>query len=194
MSKSTNLSKNNYKILIAIILIFSITVVFFVLYPTLSKSVSIPSQPEQQENELPELNKDQSTLSSEKISTGTKQTQLTQEEPTQTESEQTQSKQFSRYSNVKITFTSSTNLCQKNNSCYSPSKLIIKRGTTVGWTNADTKEHTVTSGIIKEGPDGLFNSGIIYSGDGFEHKFDVTGNFPYYCTIYPWMKGRITVE
>ena len=49
---------------------------------------------------------------------------------------------------------------------------------TVVWKNADTVEHTVTSGTPKEGPDGLFESGNIEAGDWFSYKFTEVGKYP----------------
>ena len=64
---------------------------------------------------------------------------------------------------------------------------------TVVWKNADTVEHTVTSGTPKEGQDGLFDSGNIPAGDRFSYKFTEVGKYPYYCTLHPWRTGLVDV-
>ena len=106
----------------------------------------------------------------------------------------TQQKTKSSTAEVTISFGASTDVCKMNNSCYSPSKLMISQGTIVVWYNKDSKEHTVTSGPEQGQRDGLFNSGLIRSGDNFSFKFDKTGDYQYHCMIYPWMKGKVTVQ
>jgi len=77
--------------------------------------------------------------------------------------------------------------------CYTPSILQIKVGDTVTWNNADTAAHTVTSGKDATS-DGLFDSGMITVGSSFNHKFDKTGTYDYYCMVHPWMKGQVIVS
>ena len=64
---------------------------------------------------------------------------------------------------------------------------------TVVWKNADTVEHTVTSGTPENGPDGVFDSGNLPAGDRFSYKFEEVGEFPYYCTLHPWRTGLVDV-
>lgn len=64
---------------------------------------------------------------------------------------------------------------------------------TVVWKNADTVEHTVTSGTPQEGPDGVFDSGNLPPGNKFSIKFEEVGEFPYYCTLHPWRAGLVDV-
>ena len=55
--------------------------------------------------------------------------------------------------------------------------------------------HTVTLGIVENSiptPDGGFDSGIMNPGDSFPFDFDKAGEYPYCCTIYPWMTGGFT--
>ncbi|MFB5647226.1 MAG: plastocyanin/azurin family copper-binding protein, partial [Candidatus Nitrosomaritimum yanchengensis] len=54
--------------------------------------------------------------------------------------------------------------------------------------------HTVTSGNIIEGPDGLFDSGLIKAGETFSFKFEKTGEYGYFCMIHPWANGSVTVS
>jgi plastocyanin len=61
-------------------------------------------------------------------------------------------------------------------------------GETVTVTNEDAVGHTWTA----EG--GEFDSGIIAGGESFEHTFDESGEFEYFCSIHPQMTGTITVE
>ena len=84
--------------------------------------------------------------------------------------------------------------CEETNECYIPSLLTIGTGTTVTWENIDTAAHLATSGTPTDGPDGLFDSGMIMAGGTFEHEFSDTGEFQYYCIVHPWMIGTVTVE
>lgn len=72
---------------------------------------------------------------------------------------------------------------------YSINELMVPLGTTVTWTNNDPGvPHTVTAA------DGLFDSGILATGDTFSYTFNQVGQFNYLCTPHPWMKARILVE
>ena len=64
---------------------------------------------------------------------------------------------------------------------------------TIFWRNGDTSPHTVTSGIPLDGPDGIFDSGMIDPGGFFVQTFTEVGNFPYYCTLHPWRTGLVSV-
>ncbi|MDX1440987.1 MAG: hypothetical protein R3237_00830 [Nitrosopumilaceae archaeon] len=64
---------------------------------------------------------------------------------------------------------------------------------TVVWKNADTVEHTITSGSPKTGPDGIFESGDIESGEWFSYQFDKVGKYSYYCSLHPWRTGLVDV-
>ena len=70
-------------------------------------------------------------------------------------------------------------------------EIIVKD--TVVWKNADTVEHTVTSGTPQKDPDGIFDSGNISSGDWFSYQFTEIGQYPYYCTLHPWRTGLVDV-
>jgi len=63
----------------------------------------------------------------------------------------------------------------------------IPVGTTVTWTNEGGVIHTTTS------TEGLWDSGIMSSGDEFSHTFDTAGTFTYICTLHPVMIGTIVV-
>jgi len=72
--------------------------------------------------------------------------------------------------------------------------IDIILGDTVVWQNADTAKHTVTSGTVEDGPDGLFgDSKFISPGQSYEFTFTQVGQFPYYCLIHPWMTGTVFV-
>lgn len=76
---------------------------------------------------------------------------------------------------------------------FDPEEISVKAGTTVEWINQDSVAHTVTSGDPNAGPTTTFDSGLIKAGATFQHKFDSVGTNPYYCTVHPWMTGKVTV-
>ena len=81
--------------------------------------------------------------------------------------------------------------CEKTESCYSSSGLIVKVGETVSWKNNGNKPHSIVSGSAEIGDYGWFNSGVIIPGKSFSHKFSEPGQFFYYCQTHPWMKGIV---
>lgn len=84
--------------------------------------------------------------------------------------------------------------CEVTNECYLPSSLEIRVGDTVVWSNDDTAAHTVTSGTLTDGIDGVFDSGLFMSGNTFEFTFDESGVYPYFCMVHPWMIGEIVAS
>ncbi|MDE1762618.1 MAG: cupredoxin domain-containing protein [Thaumarchaeota archaeon] len=76
---------------------------------------------------------------------------------------------------------------------FDPASDSVKVGTTVIWTNQDSVSHTVTSGDPSAGPSGTFDSGLIKPGDTFKHTFTAAGTTSYFCTVHPWMTGKIIV-
>jgi plastocyanin len=82
-----------------------------------------------------------------------------------------------------------------NGQFYEPNNVETTVGSMVTWVNDDTAPHTVTSGIVENNrptPDGSFDSGIMNPGDSFPFVFDKAGEYPYYCTIQPWMTCKVT--
>ncbi len=73
--------------------------------------------------------------------------------------------------------------------------LTTSKGTTVTWTNGDSTLHTVTSGSPDAGKPGTeFDSSYLAAGKTFQHTFNTAGTFDYYCTLHPFMKGKIVVN
>lgn len=71
---------------------------------------------------------------------------------------------------------------------YDPADLVIKKGTTVVWTNKDKTVHTVSS------TKSVFDSGVIQPGDKFSHTFDKPGSFLYNCSINTSMSAEVLVQ
>ncbi len=79
------------------------------------------------------------------------------------------------------------------NTSFEPNAITVHVGTVVTWTNNDSIQHTVTSGIPNS-PSGLFDSGTLNPGQGFSFTFTSVGTFPYYCRIHgAAMTGTVTV-
>jgi len=83
--------------------------------------------------------------------------------------------------------------CAESGTCFLQSEVIISVGESVIWHNDSGVIHTVTSGNTEDGPDGVFDSNIIISGDTFTHTFTETGKYEYFCSIHPWMTGIVIV-
>src|SRR5215204_6054296 len=84
-----------------------------------------------------------------------------------------------------------------NEEFYAPDVARITVGSMITWKNDDTTSHTVTSGTVRNNtptPDGMFDSGILNAGDSFPFLFDKAGEYPYYCTIHPWMTAKVTAS
>lgn len=73
---------------------------------------------------------------------------------------------------------------------FNPKTITVKKGTTVTWTNQDAVGHTVTAdagSVIN------FSSPNLNQGDKYQFTFNSVGNFSYYCSPHPNMKGQIIV-
>ncbi|MBI2643537.1 MAG: cupredoxin domain-containing protein, partial [Nitrosarchaeum sp.] len=80
--------------------------------------------------------------------------------------------------------------CEKTDSCYTPSKIVIKQGNSVTWVNEDVAFHSVTSGYYDE-PSEIFDSGYLDPEESFTFIFENIGTYDYFCTLHPWMKGKV---
>ena len=83
-------------------------------------------------------------------------------------------------------------LCATFHNCYSPEEINISTGDTIVWPNRDSELHTVTSGMPGKS-DGNFDSGLYKPNESWSFTFTDPGVFKYYCTIHPWMIGKVTV-
>ena len=83
--------------------------------------------------------------------------------------------------------------CEKTDSCYTPSKIMINHGNPVTWVNEDSAFHSVTSGYYGQ-PSELFDSGYLDPEESFTFIFENVGTYDYFCSLHPWMKGQVIVE
>lgn len=70
---------------------------------------------------------------------------------------------------------------------YSVNVLTVPLGSTVAWTNLDTVAHTVTA------VDGSFDSGNMIPNETWTFRFDVPGEYEYFCAPHPWMRAKVIV-
>lgn len=76
------------------------------------------------------------------------------------------------------------------NHAYGPSRLTVKKGTTVTWTNRDAVEHDVTP----DTPRAVFKqSQLLGRGDRYSVTFTDIGTYTYHCSPHPEMTGIIEV-
>jgi len=110
---------------------------------------------------------------------------------------------FADHMTASVSIPSGTNVpgCEDTNECFIPATVTIDVGGEVTWTNDDASPHTVTAGDLNVDantvglnlPNG-FDSGMLMKGQTFTHKFEVDGEFPYFCMVHPWMTGMVVVE
>jgi plastocyanin len=81
------------------------------------------------------------------------------------------------------------------NPAYVPADLSVKKGETVTVVNDDNAPHTATSGNGPEDAGQVFDTSLIMV--GASGTIDTTaikaGEYPYFCTVHPFMKGTLTV-
>lgn len=83
--------------------------------------------------------------------------------------------------------------CEETDSCYIPSRITVKPGQPVTWSNQDSAFHSVTSGHY-DSPTGDFDSGYMDPHQSFTMTFEQSGTVDYFCTLHPWMHGQVIVK
>jgi amicyanin len=74
---------------------------------------------------------------------------------------------------------------------YTPGTIMVPPGTTVTWTNTGEQPHTVTSLSTSTEE---FDSGIMNHGQTYSHTFQQAGTYDYFCTVHPFMRGKVIVD
>ena len=77
---------------------------------------------------------------------------------------------------------------QIDNFAFTPAALTVTAGTTVTWKNEDDSPHRIGD------KNGTFKSAALDTDDSFSHTFAAPGEYPYICTIHPYMVGKIIVK
>ncbi len=83
--------------------------------------------------------------------------------------------------------------CEELDRCYIPSEIVTEKGKQITWINEDSAFHSVTSGSY-DVPTDLFDSGYLDPFESYTLTFDEAGTYDYFCTLHPWMKGKVIVE
>ena len=71
---------------------------------------------------------------------------------------------------------------------YSPPTLVVAPGATVTWKNDDDSPHSVRE------KDGKFRSAGLDTDETFSQTFTAPGEYEYFCSIHPYMTGKIVVK
>jgi plastocyanin len=75
-----------------------------------------------------------------------------------------------------------------DNFAFAPPDLTIAAGTTVTWKNDDGEVHKVQDDHKR------FSSAALDTDDSFSHAFATPGIYHYFCSIHPYMVGKIVVK
>ena len=75
-----------------------------------------------------------------------------------------------------------------DNFAFAPATLTVTAGTTVTWKNDDDSPHRIGD------KNATFTSAALDTDDTFSHTFAAPGEYPYICTIHPYMAGKIIVK
>ncbi len=70
---------------------------------------------------------------------------------------------------------------------FKPPTLRISRGDRVVWVNRDRAPHTATRR-------GSFDTGVINGGRAVSVRFKRRGTYRYFCTLHPFMRGKVIVR
>jgi plastocyanin len=78
----------------------------------------------------------------------------------------------------------------QGNPSFTPATLSVKKGAVITVTNSDTAPHTSTSDNGKS-----WDTSLIMPGKSAKINTAnlAPGNYPYHCTVHPYMKGTLTV-
>ncbi|WP_316506563.1 PEFG-CTERM sorting domain-containing protein [Nitrosopumilus sp.] len=103
---------------------------------------------------------------------------------------------FADHPKIDVSIAPGSNIpgCETTDECYIPHEVTVDAGGEVIWTNDGTSATTITSGNPADGPDDLFDSGLVDPGSSFSFKFEEHGEYRYFSMIHPWMAGIVTVQ
>ncbi|HJU79205.1 MAG TPA: cupredoxin domain-containing protein [Nitrososphaeraceae archaeon] len=81
---------------------------------------------------------------------------------------------------------------------YDPATLTVKKGDKITVTNKDTLPHTVTSGTGPTDPNSAaqFDTSILEAGATADIETTAInpGEYPFHCTVHPYMLGKLVVQ
>ena len=87
-----------------------------------------------------------------------------------------------------VTAAASPATVQIDNFAFLPATLTVNAGTPVTWKNEDDSPHRIGD------KNGTLKSAALDTDDTFSHTFAAPGEYPYICTIHPYMAGKIIVK
>jgi plastocyanin len=87
-----------------------------------------------------------------------------------------------------VTAAASQATVEIDNFAFAPATLTVTAGTTVTWKNEDDSPHRIGD------KNGAFKSAALDTDDTFSHTFAAPGEYPYICTIHPYMVGKVIVK
>ena len=78
---------------------------------------------------------------------------------------------------------------------YEPPEVTVSPGATVIWDNQDNAIHTATSGKSPNA-DGKFDSSLVGANQQSKPVTMPTepGEYPYFCTLHPFLQGTVVVQ
>jgi plastocyanin len=86
----------------------------------------------------------------------------------------------------------------QGNPSFMPANLVVKKGDVITVTNTDNAPHTSTSGTDASAPNNgkSWDTSLIMPGKSAKINTAnlAPGEYPYHCTVHPYMKGTITVK
>jgi cytochrome c oxidase subunit II len=86
----------------------------------------------------------------------------------------------------------------QGNPAYDPATLTVKKGESIQVTNKDSVPHTVTNGKDVSDPTSgkLFDTSIINAGSTAQISTAKLspGDYPFHCTVHPYMTGLLKVQ
>jgi plastocyanin len=80
---------------------------------------------------------------------------------------------------------------------YDPDPVTVSAGSSIIWDNQDNALHTATSGIAETTEtDGLFDTGLVGAMTQSQPIAmpSEPGEYPYFCTLHPYLTGTVIVE
>jgi cytochrome c oxidase subunit 2 len=109
-----------------------------------------------------------------------------------------QTNQTSTAAGPSVTLTIPEGASVQGNPAYDPDPLTVTAGDVVEVSNQDTVPHTVTSGSGLEDADSgsQFDTSIIDAGATAQVDTAnlAAGDYPFYCSVHPYMLGTMTVQ
>ena len=77
--------------------------------------------------------------------------------------------------------------------CFDNPNISINVGESVIIWNEDIVSHEIVSGTPTYGPEFLFETVILESGEGYEIEFSSSGKYDFFSNLYPWISSSIIV-